>query len=132
MTDNRTLKSSLLNPLTIFIGLCSIVFTVLLWGEPFGTIFSLLFAPFLIDYGSGLDATGEWCIANIDWCFSSSMNSVYFMISFLSSMMIVVFLIALGTIKKGMAKTIVCTAGIIFSSLHYAFVAAFYIASGLH
>ena len=126
------MKSSLLNPLTIFIGICSIAFTILLWGESIGTIVKLLFAPFLLDLGAGTNETLKWCTSKFNWCASTSMNSVYFGFTLSTSLIIVAFVIGLCKFKKKKVRVILSILGILITSAHYAFVALIYVLSGFH
>ena len=126
------MKSSLLNPLTIFIGICSLVFTILLWGETIGMIVKLLFAPFLIDLGAGTNENLNWCISDSNWCISTSMNSVYFSITLFTSLIIGAFVVALCLLKKKVVRVTLSILGILITSAHYAFVALVYVLSGFH
>lgn len=126
------MKSSLLNPLTIFIGICSMAFTVLLWGESTGTIVKLLFAPFLLDSGAGTNETLKWCTSKSNWCASTSMKSVYFGLTLSTSLIIVAFVIGLCKFKEKKVRVILSILGILITSAHYAFVALIYVLSGIH
>lgn len=126
------MKSSLLNPLTIFIGICSIAFTILLWGESIGTIVKLLFAPFLFDLGPGTNETLEWCTSIFSSCASTSMKSVYFGLTLSTSLIIVAFVIGLCKFKEKKVRVVLSVLGILITSAHYAFVSLIYVLSGLH
>ena len=132
MSANDPKRTLLLNALTIFIGICSLVFTILLWGESIGMIVKLLFAPFLVDPGAGTNEDLNWCISNFNWCISTSMNSVYFGITLSTSLIIVAFVIALCMLKKKVVRVILSIFGILITSAHYAFVALVYLLSGFH
>lgn len=126
------MKSSLINPLTIFIGVCSLVFTILLWGESVGMIVKLLFAPFLIDLGEGTNENLNSCISDSKWCISTSINSIYFSITLSTSLIIVAFVIALCMLKKNVVRVTLSIFGILITSAHYALVALVYVSSGFH
>ncbi len=115
------MKSLLLNPLTIFIGICILLITVLLWwfaqGESITTISKILFAPFLLDISRGV---------------GDSLAKIFRWVTF-ASYLIVIAIVVLRYLAKGkIAKITLSIIGIFLAIVHFSIVGLGYVSTGLH
>ena len=115
------MKSPLLNPLTIFIGISIVVITVILgWfdgGESIATIAKILFAPFLLDITRGV---GDFAAQIFRWIT-------------LASYLIVIALVVFRCLaKKKIAKISLSIIGIFFTIIHFFIVGLGLLSTGLH
>ncbi len=115
---NKIMKAPLLNPLTLFIGICTLLIAVLLlWLGLEESIVKILFAPYLLDISAGV---GDLFAQIFRW------------VTFGSHLIVIAFVVSRYIVKEKVAKIILSLAGIFFASLHFSIVGLGYFTTLLH